>query len=310
MTETRYDEVGRAEFTSAPFAPSGPPDGVLWSGPLNAMLAVNQTIYDNASRPTDTILLGRHINGDDSVILTEKWRTHTDYTGDTVRVTPPSGGVSTTTVSDAQGRTTELRQHTTTDGVNGPYQATSYTYNRKDQLVAITDPDNNEWIYTYDVKGRQTQANDPDKGITVSTYNDYNDLTETRAANGKAISYTYDKLGRKTHQYDNSNPATPKLAARWKYDKVDIRFGGQTVRGQTTEATRYEPAGSTNAYQQLFTNFTVRNQPGGVTYIIPAAETGLNASWSLGYGYSEFDGSPISVKYPTAGALDSEEVIT
>ncbi|MBF9127995.1 RHS repeat-associated core domain-containing protein [Plantactinospora sp. S1510] len=306
VSDTLHDSAGRADTTYAQHGEPGAPSGILWWEPEYSQLAVTKTVHDDASRPVAQILLGP----DEHTNLVEKWRTTTTYTGDTVRVTPPDGATPTTTVTDAQGRTVELRQHTTDQGTDGPYQATRYTYNRKGLLDTVADPDGNEWTSTYDVKGRQVRANDPDKGVTVSTYNDHDDLTEVRAATGKAVGYTYDKLGRKTGLYDNTDPAAPKQAARWKYDKVDIIYGGATVRGQVTEATRYEPAGSTNAYRQLFTNFTKRYQPGGLTYIIPATEPGLNTSWQLGYSYSEFDGSPTSVKYPSAGGLTTETVTT
>lgn len=307
VSDTLYDNAGRAHVTYPRHGRAGAPSGTLWWAPENSLPAVIKKEYDDASRPVAEILYGP----DDVEALVEKWRTTTAYTGDTTQVTPPAGGVPTTTVTDAQGRTVELRQHTTPQGVDGPYQATRYTYNRKGQLAAVSDPDGNEWTYTYDVRGRQIQINDPDRGVTVNTYNDYNDLTETRLANGKAVGYTYDKLGRKIGLYDNTDPATPKQAARWKYDKTDLVFGGgEAVRGQVTEATRYEPAGSANAYRQLFTNFTKRYQPSGVIYIIPAVETGLNAEWEFSYSYSDYDGSPIGVTYPAAGALPSEQVTT
>jgi YD repeat-containing protein len=168
ITDTIYDKSGRVDATYAAHGKLGVPSGTLWGQPEWSVPAVTRTVYDDASRPTASILLGT----DEVINQVEKWRTTTTYLGDRTSVTPPKGGTSSTTVTDAQGRTIELRQHTTSQGIDGAYQSTRYTYNRKGQLTTVTDADGNEWTYTFDVKGRQTSSSDPDKGTTNSTYYD------------------------------------------------------------------------------------------------------------------------------------------
>ncbi|MGI5153085.1 polymorphic toxin-type HINT domain-containing protein [Plantactinospora sp. CA-294935] len=304
VSDTRYDKAGRPEMTYAPHHELGTAEGGLWGKAEWHVPAVTKTVYDDASRPVAAILL---TSGSDDTSLFEKWRTTTVHTGDTTRVTPPDGGTPTTTVTDAQGRTVELREHTTAQGVDGPYQATRYTYNGKGQLVTVADPDGNEWTYTYDVKGRQVQAKDPDNGLVTSEYNDHDDLTKTTDARGEVLAYSYDQLGRKTGVYDDAvTPATKRT--EWKYDKLST---GPTLRGQLTETIRYEPPGSANAYKMQIRAMNVRYQPTSINYIIPAAEAaGLQGTWTFLPSYSPYDGSPTAISYPGAGGLGSESVTT
>ncbi|MCI4061491.1 hypothetical protein MRQ36_02420 [Micromonospora sp. R77] len=305
ITDTIYDKSGRVDATYAAHGKIGAPSGTLWAQPESSVPAVTRTVYDDASRPTASILLGT----DEVISQVEKWRTTTTYLGDRTSVTPPKGGTPTTTVTDAQGRIIELRQHITSQGIDGAYQSTRYTYNRKGKLTTVADADGNEWTYAFDVKGRQTSSSDPDKGTTNSTYYDTDDLATTTDARGEVLAYQYDTLGRKIGLYDDTISTATKRAS-WKYDKTDIMFGGEVVRGQLTEATRFDPPGSTNAYKQRFLSFTKRYQPGAVQYVIPATETGLNTTWEIGYGYREQDGSPSSVTMPAAGDLSASETVT
>ncbi|MFI6129520.1 RHS repeat-associated core domain-containing protein [Micromonospora sp. NPDC051141] len=305
ISDTLYDSAGRVSASYPAYGKVGAPSGVLWGQPEWSVPAVTRTVYDDASRPTSEILLGT----DGTINQVEKWRTTTSYFGDRTSVTPPAGGTPTTTVTDAKGRNVELRQHTTPQGVAGAYQSTSYTYDRKGQLAAVADADGNEWIYTFDVKGRQISVKDPDRGTTTNTYYDTDEIATTKDDRGEVIAYEYDSLGRKVGLYDDTiSPATKR--ASWKFDKTDIMYGGEVVRGQITEATRFDPPGSTNAYKIRYLAWTKRYQPGAVHYVIPPTETGLNTTWEIGYGYREQDGSPESVTMPAAGDLTANETIT
>nr|WP_234359176.1 RHS repeat-associated core domain-containing protein [Plantactinospora sp. BC1] len=302
VTDTIYDEFGRPATSYAAHAEPGAPEGVLWWEPEWSVAAVSKTLFDRASRPTNEI----YFAGDGEVNLVEKWRTVTSHEGDLTKVTPPEGATPTTTLTDIEGRTVAVRQHTTPAGVSGPYQETKYVFNRKDQLVKSIDPAGNEWINEYDVQGRHWRVTDPDKGVTTSTYNDFDELVKTTDANNEVLWYVYDQIGRKTQLRDDS--ATGPLRAEWKYDSLYTGQGG--YRGQLTQATRYEPAGSNNAYRWQVRQFDNRYQPKGVNYVIPAAETGLNATYLYAYTYSDFTGTPITMSYPGAGGLVTEELTT
>ncbi|MFC6020041.1 polymorphic toxin-type HINT domain-containing protein [Plantactinospora solaniradicis] len=302
VTDTIYDEFGRAATSYGAHAEPGAPSGALWWEPEWSVPAVSKTLFDRASRATNEIFL----SGDGITNLVEKWRTVTSHEGDLTKVTPPKGGTPTTTVTDSKDRTVAVRQHTTPAGVAGAYQETSYVFNRKDQLVKSIDPAGNEWVNEYDAQGRQWRVTDPDKGTTTSTYNEFNELVKTTDANNEALWYVYDQIGRKTQLRDGS--ATGALRAEWKYDSL---FTGQSgFKGHLSQTIRYEPAGSSNAYRWRVAQFDSRYQPSGVDYVIPAVETGLDATYTYAYGYSEFTGTQTSISYPGAGGLVTEKLTT
>lgn len=302
VTDQIYDEFGHATAAYAAHAEPGAPVGTLWWEPEWSVPAVTRTEFDRAARPTATAFL----SGDGSTNLVEKWRSVTGYDGDTTTVTPPKGGTPTTTVTDIDGRTVALREHTTPVGVSGPYQETKYIYNRKDQTVKTIDPAGNEWVNDFDAQGRPWRTTDPDKGVTTSTYNDVNELVKTVDGRGEALWYSYDQIGRKTELRDDS--ATGALRAEWKYDSL---YTGQSgFRGQLAQSIRYEPAGSSNAYKWQVRTFNGRYQATGINYVIPPVEAGLNATYIVGYNYSAATGALTAFSYPGGGGLVTEQVTT
>ncbi|GGN32879.1 polymorphic toxin-type HINT domain-containing protein [Actinoplanes campanulatus] len=302
VTDTIYDEFSRTAMTYGAHAEPGAPSGVLWWEPEWSVPSVTKTVFDRASRATTSIFL----SGDGVTNLVENWHTTTTYEGDRTKITPPKGSTPTTTLTDIDGRVTALRQHTSPDGVNGAYLETTYTFNRKGQQTTVVDADKNTWTSTYDVKGRLDQSTDPDKGTTDFTYNDKDELESTVDARGEKLWYTYDTLGRKRQVRDDSK--TGPLRAAWFYDELSDTTPG--FRGQLTQAIRYEPAGSTNAYKWQVRNFNGRYQPVGVNYVIPDVETGLNGTYLYGYGYAAATGEPTSISYPAGGGLVTEELTT
>ncbi|WP_084261552.1 polymorphic toxin-type HINT domain-containing protein [Micromonospora rifamycinica] len=305
VADTLYDKLGRAATVYQPHVEPGNASGQLWWEPEWSVPAMTKTVYDNASRTTAQIFL----SGDGVTNLDEQWRITTAYEGNLTKVTPPAGSTPTTTLDDAQGRVVELREHTTTQGVAGAYLATKYAYNGKGQLTQITDTAGDRWTYKYDVKGRQWQSTDPDKGTSTSEYNDANEVQKTTDGRGEVLWHSYDTLGRKTELRDDSS--TGPLRAMWKYDKL---YTTSTLRakGQLTEAYRYDTVGATTSiYKWQAGTLNERYQPMSVNYVIPAAEgTGLARTWTMGYDYSPYDGSPTTVTYPTGGGLLGETVTT
>ncbi|MFC6568622.1 RHS repeat-associated core domain-containing protein [Actinoplanes utahensis] len=304
VTDTLYDEFGRAATAYGAHAEPGAPTGVLWWEPEWSVTSVSKTHFDRASRATASVFL----SGDGITNLVEKRRTTTAYEGDLTKVTPPQGGTPTTTVTDIQGRVTALRQHTTPTGVNGDHIATSYTYNRKGQQTRVADSDGNEWTSTYDVKGRLDASTDPDKGNVDFVYNDYNELISTTDARGEKLWYKYDALGRKIQVRDDSSSG--RLRTAYRYDTYFDDTPG--VRGQLTQATRYEynPAGTPSTYKWQVIRFNERYQPTGVDYVIPAIETGLAGTYSYAYDYSTATGEPTTLSYPAGGGLVTEQLTT
>ncbi|MEU4240868.1 RHS repeat-associated core domain-containing protein [Actinoplanes sp. NPDC026619] len=302
VTDTIYDAFGRVATTYGAHAEDGMPSGILWDEPDWSVASISRNVYDRAGRVTDAIFL----SGNNKDNLVENWRTVTAYEGDLTKVTPPQGGTPKTTVTDAQGRVVALREHTTSAGVNGPYIETTYSFNRKDQQVKVTDTADNPWTTVYDAKGRVIQKTDPDTGTSSTSYNDFNDVQSTTDARNEVLWYTYDTIGRKRTVRDDAE--TGPVRAEWRYDSL---FTGQTgFRGQLTQSIRYEPAGSANAYKRQVRSFSDRYQPVGVIYVVPPVETGLDASYSYGYGYAAATGEQTSISYPAGGGLVNEQLTT
>ncbi|MCA2214104.1 polymorphic toxin-type HINT domain-containing protein [Jidongwangia harbinensis] len=299
VTDTLYDAWGRPELTFGAHVERGEPSGALWQEPEWSVPTQDRTIYDRAGRATEVIFR----SGDGVTNVVDKWKTTTVYEGDRTTVIPPKGGTTTTTVVDAQGRTVEGRQYTTAAGASGAFDATKYTYNAKDQLTKVVDAGLNEWTYTYDIRGRQVETHDPDRGRTTLVYNDTNELVQTRDAREETLAYTYDSLGRRTAVYDDS-VADANKRAEWKYD---VTVGNIKVRGQRTESIRYDGG---HAYKWQAISFTDRYQTLAERWIIPSAETGLAGAHSYSYGYSPYTGAPTTMSYPTGGGLVPETVTT
>ena len=299
VSDTIYDAYGRVDMTFQQHAEPGAPDGTLWWEPEWSVPAQEVNAYDRAGRVTDKIFR----SGDGVTNLIEKWRTKTTYQGDRTTVVPPQGGTPTTTITDALGQTIEARQYTTAAGTSGGYDATKYTYDSRDKLTAVTDSAGDQWTYKYDLRGRQIQAVDPDKGKTTSEYSDAGDLTKTTDVRGEVLAYAYDALGRPTITYDDTI-ADANKRIELKYDKM---YTGVPIKGQLTEAIRYDNG---NAYKWQARGFTLRDQIAGEQYVIPAAETGLNATYVYGHSYSAYTGTQTSISYPAAGDLPAEQVTT
>jgi RHS repeat-associated protein len=302
VSDALYDQWGRVSVKYGAHVEPGTANGNLWFEPEWSVPTVARTDYDRASRVAAQVLLA----GDGIANLVEKWRTTITTEGDLVKTTPPTGGVATTTIADVEGRTVALRHHTTAAGVDGAFQETRYRYNRKGQLITVTDQAGNEWAYRFDALGRQVEAKDPDAGTTAKTYTDADELETTTDARGEKLWLEYDQFGRKTHLRDDS--ATGALRAEWRYDRL---YSGQSgFAGQLTEAIRYEPAGSGNAYKWQVRQFNSRYQATGVNYVIPLIEGDLGNTYAYEYGYASATGAPTSVSYPGGGGLVAEQITT
>ncbi|MEV0901745.1 RHS repeat-associated core domain-containing protein [Actinoplanes sp. NPDC049802] len=296
VTDTRYDAHGRTELVYGAHAEPGEPSGTLWWEPEWSVPSQTRTLYDRANRVTNSVFL----SGDGVTNIVERWRTTTIDEGDRTITVPPAGGTVTTRVEDVHGRTVELREHTTAAGASGAYQATKYTYDHRDKLVTMTDTAGNQWARKYDVKGREIESRDPDKGLTTSKYNEFNELTETTDNRGQTLLYSYDALGRRTAI--SQAGTTPTKLVEWIHDKL---YTGVTVRGQVTQKIRYV---GTDAYKWQARGFNDRYLPTGVNYVIPASEEKLAGTYVFGYGYSPYTGAPTSISFPAGGGLADEQV--
>jgi RHS repeat-associated protein len=286
ITDTWYDSQGRAYRAMQPFYNAGAVDTNLWLTTDQNVPALTETEYDGAGRAAAQVFKGE---GD------EKWRTTIRYGGDRVHVTPPEGGTATTSISDARGRTVELRTYQAPTPT-GDFDTTSYTYTPAGQLATLKDPGGNTWSYTYDLRGRQVQSVDPDRGTATMTYDNADQLATTRDARGVTLAHSYDSLGRKTGTYRDRIGGT-KLA-EWVYDTA---FSG---KGYLASSTRWV---GTSAYTASVYSYTALYQPSETTVTIPAAERELAGEYTSTFSY-DWDGSLSGEVYPAAGELIEEAV--
>ncbi|WP_433230023.1 polymorphic toxin-type HINT domain-containing protein [Micromonospora sp. CA-248260] len=286
LTDVFYDTRGLAWKKRAAYYNSSAPSATLLDG-VGDNLVPSQMVYrfDGMGRPTNEIFESFGV---------EKWRTVTTYRGDRIDVDPPQGGTATTKITDGSGRLAELRQYQA-ETPTGAYEATTYSYDRFGRLKEVKDPTGNKWTYGYDLRGRQTNAGDPDKGTTTSTFDDGDRLVSTTDARQKTLTYGYDELGRPTALRHGTS--TGALAAQWTYDSLKI--------GLPTSSTRW--VGS-NAYVSEVTGYNVRNQPTGTKYTIPTSEGALAGSYSFAQSYTDNTGLPKATTYPLAGGLPEERV--
>ncbi|MBO3747217.1 type IV secretion protein Rhs [Streptosporangiaceae bacterium NEAU-GS5] len=283
ITDTLYDAAGRDYKINAAYVADVAPSTTLFTpAGDNQIAAQTLSLYDGSGRPTVKALRSLGV---------EKWRTSTYYGGDHTDVTPPAGGFATSTVIDGRNRTVARRQFHG-GAPTGAFETTSYAFNARGLLAAVTDTAGNRWSYQYDARGRQSRVTDPDKGSTTYTYDDAGRKLTQTDARGQTLAYTYDALGRETAEYDGSVTGA-KLLAR-TYDTL--------AKGRPTDATRF--AGG-NAYTVATTGYDPMYRPTGTRVTIPAAEGGLAGTYQIGMAYKA-DGSLASTTLPAAGGLAQE----
>ncbi|WP_236743381.1 MULTISPECIES: RHS repeat-associated core domain-containing protein [Nocardiopsis] len=243
-----------------------------------------RTVYDGAGRSTDVVHVG---------FGEERWRTTTEHHGDRFLITPPDGDTATTVINDARGRMVETRTH------HGPvpegeYDSITYAYAKNDELASVTDPEGNTWAYTYDLRGRLVQTDDPVAGTTTMSYNQLDQLATKTDARGETLAYTYDALGRQTGLYDDSPEGSPR--ARWVYDTL--------AKGHPTSSTRYADG---SAYTSRVVTYDQFYRPLTTEILVPSSEAGLSGRYRFSTQYN-FDGTVRAVTMPAAGALGQETV--
>ena len=298
VTDTHYDSAGRAVRSNNGYLANVAPSNGLFT-PTDTIPSAVVTTYDGAGRETVTALKKNvpvaSPGGE------ELSRTTSYYAGDRMDVTPPAGGVVTSTLLDVLGRKSEFRQYHLGVPAGSPtgFDATTYSYDLKDQLTEVAHPSGKKWEYSYDVRGRQVRAIDPDKGTTTSVYDDADQLLSTTDGRGQTLAYTYDALGRKTSTRDDSATGAPR--AEWFYD---LLADGTSVKGQPVKSVRH---GEHGAYVKEHTGIRWDYQPFSTDFTIPEGETGLGRAAPYSYVYTyHSNGLPYTTRIPETGDLKRE----
>ena len=289
VTETRYDSAGRQVLELGPVVNGAKPDGELSSLAADLVYPQTRKDYDAAGRVVGTVFQPRGV---------EKWRTSKYYGGDRMATTPPTGGTASTVVVDAAGHTTDLIQYAPgTEPSAGT--TTTYAYNRKGELIRVTDPDDNKWEYRKDLRGRLTYTKDPDKGEVNYTYDAVDRMSTATDARGaaSALKYTYDTLSRKTGVYDK---ATNAKRATWAYDTAP---GG---KGAVASSSRWI---GTDEYKNAIRGYSPRGLSTGTTTTLPASEGALAGTYTFITGYNDAtDGSLAGYTYGGRADLMAETI--
>ncbi|MGX9920953.1 polymorphic toxin-type HINT domain-containing protein [Streptomyces sp. NPDC002248] len=294
VADTFYDERGLVEKSFDSYYTTGSPSSILFSpGEALTVEAQTHTVYDGLGRATQSQLITGNA-GHGSVVSTTK----SIYGGDRTTVIPPAGATATTTINDARGRTTELRQLKTRD-INAAFDATRYSYDARGQLSKVTDPVGNSWTYTYDQLGRQTSSTDPDKGTNTTVYDDRNQIDHTTDARKISLYYAYDGLGRQTELREGT--ATGMVRAQWAYDS--LQYG----KGQLTQSTRVD---NDNKYTSEVLKYDAQGRATQSAVTIPSVkgEEGLAGTYRSLTTYLP-SGLVSSTSYPVAGSLSTASVV-
>lgn len=309
LTDTRYDTRGLTYQTFAgAYDNTSAPNGSYVHVAYGGAPTQHEITYDGAGRPASDTL---YVYGVQKGVTTT-----TSYTGDSTATSTQSGGSATRTITDALGRTTELRSYSGTSPADADYGGTAplpahtttgYTFTRDGLPATVTGPDGAAWTYGYDLFGRQTSAIDPDMGTTTTTYTSLDQIATTHTSVGNTLGYAYDSLGRKTRLWQTSDAAANQLAA-WTYDTLakgqpdaSIRYvGGSSGKSYTKKVTSYDslyhPVGSeidldptdplvtSHAAQTSYAFTSYYNTDGSLQYDGQPAVAGLPAEL-VNYGY-------------------------
>ncbi|WP_156365700.1 type IV secretion protein Rhs [Nocardiopsis sp. NRRL B-16309] len=285
ITDTFHDTRGQVVKEREPYYNQDTPEDSLFAVANDADIPRQSvTVYDGAGRVTANV----HV-----AFGEERWRTSTEHQGDRTLVTPPDGGVATTSLVDAQGRLSEVRTHH--GGTpEGEFDAITYTYAKNDELATVTDPEGSVWEHTYDLRGRLVQTEDPVSGTTTMTYNQLDQLVTSTDARGETVAYSYDELGRQLGLHDDT-PDGP-LRAEWVYDTL--------AKGHLTSSTRYVDG---SAYTTAVVRYDQFYRPTTTDVRIPSSEPMLGGRYRFSTQYN-LDGSVRAQTMPAAGGLGQETV--
>jgi RHS repeat-associated protein len=286
VTDTFYTPTGKVDKTYDTYQAAGAPSDEILPVVNGDVDGQTLNVYDGADRVRETIF---------AVAGVEKWRTTTTYGGDRVTVDPPDGGTPRTSLSNAHGQVTEMRQYKGGEAI-GEFDKTEYTYTPAGQVETVKDPAGNVWRYRYDQRGRKIETVDPDAGTSTFRYDDLGQLTSTTNGVNATISNTYDPAGRKTATYKGS-AETGELLSQWVYD-------GELL-GALSSTTRFVDGAPYTTYYTAYDEFY---RPQATYYEVPEqAGAELARIYDFGVAYNR-DGTVQATGMSDGGGLPYESI--
>ncbi|MFM9447025.1 ricin-type beta-trefoil lectin domain protein [Streptomyces acidiscabies] len=303
ITDTLYNSSGEVWQTNNAYLTRDAKPGELFQPESDlAVRNITRYTYDGLGRvltETPVLRVTDPLTGESSSEPVAEKATRYEYGQDWSKVINPAGTSSYRVFTDALGRTS--RVDTFNPQAPGGFTSMRYAYNRDGQPQTATASSDtaHPWSWTYDHRGRQLTATDPDTGTTSTRYDARGRVLTTTNARG-TVWNGYDLLSRPTEQRLNDDKGT--LLASFEYDKAP---GG---KGMPYAATRYTGG---EAYTQKVDGYTKDYQPTSTTLTLPQS---VKDAWGLDLEYrSEFSytdtGMLQEATLPKAGRFDKETLV-
>ena len=272
-TCTTYDGTGKPKRASNPFFLAGTAGA---SGPTglatvctDAARKWTATTYDLLGRPT-------RVDAADSTFSTLA------YSGNQTTATDPRNA-STVQVRNALGELVSV-----TDALS---TVTAYDYTADGNQSAVTRDAGRGQIqnlFTYDVRGRKTQQNDPDSGVVTLTYNALGELIAQQDAAGNRIEFQLDARGRTWRKTVKRADTTVESQATFVFDTAPNGVGqpaSETITGTYTGWVGQTPLAHSYSrgygYDTLGRGITSSTTINSVTYTQTAVLDPLGRPWKL-----------------------------
>ncbi|MGP4010193.1 polymorphic toxin-type HINT domain-containing protein [Streptomyces sp. 4N124] len=287
VADTWYDGTGNVSKTNSTYNAAGAAEGELLLVRNGEVGAQSLLEYDGLGRTTAEIF---------AVGGAEQWRTKITYDGELTHVDPPTGALPTTTVTDGQGNTSEIRHYRgSSPGAGVPYESTKYTYTPAGKLETVTDAKSNVWRYAYDQLGRKTKSVDPDAGTSRTEYDELDRPVVTYDGRNKKISTVYDKLGRVLSTWQG-DPDTGTKLSETRYDKAG--WLGQAYGFLSYVSPTEYFATAVQSMDEFY-------RPLKTAYQVPASQGALAGTYVFSTTYNR-DGTVQSTGLPAVGDLPAE----
>jgi RHS repeat-associated protein len=107
-----------------------------------------------------------------------------------------------------------------TNILNNRQLTTRYSYDFWDNMILISDSEDNQTRFVYDNLGRKRQSVDPDSGTRDFDYDAVGQVIEQRDALGQRQEWDYDALGRLTHDRSFGSGGDRLDEVRYLYDQA------------------------------------------------------------------------------------------
>jgi RHS repeat-associated protein len=293
-----FDDRGLASAVSEPFYASSATLGAFFQPTISAIPTRTVTAYDALSRPTDLITMAAG---------TELWRTQHAYYGDAVLTTPPAstGAGGSKAWIDVFGRNWRTDEYESDHNGGNYINITSSVFNRRGDVIKLTDPAQQVTTTGYDLLGRPTTVSNADSGSRTLDYDSAGNLTSV-VRNGVTLRYTPDAQHRNTLLTETPSGGSARSLRAWTYVGGTAATTAEKTAhqvGRLQSATSYDLG---NQPTTATTEYDVQGRPTKSTWTIPSTLGAsaqpvpalLQGSWVSTATYDKAS-NPLTVTYPT-----------